>query len=291
MKAILLIGFSYEELNDLEVHPLPGILIDLYQVYTYFTNIGYDKILLITDIWKSTPISLLSRPILEGIVNSNILNFIDSTGSIQFLYTTEDAFISKIKEFIADVDELVVYYTGHSKKNLFVLPNVNYGITKIDHVTNTSFISIDKFRDIIINGTPFNSQILFILDACNGIGLKLPFQLHKSQYRLADLKSHNYIKKEVLCLSSAMHDEKSGTFVSGSLFTRSLIKSLKEKITYLPNLLSKINEECTPLHKQTATVNSTYPSMKYLWNWIMCNKTHFKFNYYSKNLLFIERKY
>lgn len=283
MRVIILIGFCYEETYTNDLHPLPGILIDLYSVYTYcITNIKYNKLLVITDIYKETSTNLLLKSMLVGIVNVGIQSFLEKIKDHHLIYFGEDEMMEKIKDEVKDANQILVYYSGHSKYNNLTLPNINYAITKVKDQDEDEeifkepkhLIRITDFRDLFLKYSAEDAQILFIMDCCSGIGLRLPFQLilPLDIYRLTDFANHKYTGKKVICLSSAMSDETSVASGYGSIFTRSLLSQLKAGIKYLPLILTNIHNDCQTVNSQTATVHANYPSMKSLFPWVFGRK-------------------
>ena len=74
MRKALLIGFQYD--NEKK---LPGIAVDLYYVYSFLKTNGWkdEEIKIMTDISKDEATEVLKVAILEKIVNSDILTFIE----------------------------------------------------------------------------------------------------------------------------------------------------------------------------------------------------------------------
>ena len=61
--GILLIGFEYK--RSKKWNTLPGIPVDLYQVYRYFSSISRN-ILVVTDVNKDYKTTVLKKAILDG---------------------------------------------------------------------------------------------------------------------------------------------------------------------------------------------------------------------------------
>ena len=278
MRSIVLIGFCYEEVNNLTITPLPGILIDLYQVYEYCKKISWDKLIIITDVYKITNNTLLNHAILKGVVHLNVLLFLEEIKPFHQIYFDQADMLDKIRNSICNSDEILVYYTGHSKNNYLNLPISSSGISRIDGlkidmtkidkpISNTILdtISVEDFKNLFLQKNP--TSILFIMDCCSGIGLGLPFQLIDDMYRLTDFPTHKFHKTKIICLSSAMHDESAIASHSGSVFTRVLFKHLP--MLSLSKLLLLLKKDCH--FSQTSTIHSNYPNCKHLFNWLLPN--------------------
>lgn len=238
MRHAVLIGFEYKNYKK-----LPGILVDLYQVYSFLKKIGWldTQIQVFTDIETDEATHVLKTAILEKTVDSNILSFIeDIKKKNQHILFTEynhnNNFISTLCKF---KHNLFLYFSGHSKKEYFVLPNENL----------VSIKNIIKCK-----------QLLVILDCCEG-GLNLPFVLNKDNiYRL---QNENFIKPEILCIASSAKSEKSTISKSGSSFTKHLFNIINDSDLSMKEILNRINQ----MVKETANVSTTYPNLHYIYAW------------------------
>jgi len=74
MRRAILIGFEYKNGKR-----LPGIPVDLYQVYCFLKNNGWknEEIKILTDIKQDAQTEILKISILDNIVDSGILSFIE----------------------------------------------------------------------------------------------------------------------------------------------------------------------------------------------------------------------
>ena len=315
MRVIVLIGFCYD-ISDLQ--PLPGILIDLFKVYSHCKkNVGWDKIIVITDIYKkSTP--LFVTAVFEGIVSVNITTFLEEIKDFHLLYINEHEMFKEIRKVVTNADQVLAYYSGHSKHNFILFPQINYNATFGDYEIK-NYVTIESFRDLFINYSKYNSQILFIMDCCNGVGLKLPFQLVKGvaggrgggsgegrgssgegrvksfdnlyYYRLTDFPQHKYTRNNILCLSSSMHDERAVASRSGSIFTRILFSDVLNEKNNLSDILKHFsgengensNKEIKDsgkerIHNQTTTIHASHPNLKDFFPWFLGKKLLVRFD-------------
>lgn len=242
MRSALLIGFEYKNYKK-----LPGILVDLYQVYSFLKKIGWldTQIYVFTDIQTDEATHVLKTAILEKTVDSNILSFIQDIKKkgqhILFTeYNHQNNFISRLSKF---KDNLFLYFSGHSEGEYFVLPNENL----------VSIKNIIKCK-----------QLLVILDCCEG-GLNLPFLLNKDNiYRL---QNEIFIKPEILCIASSAKSEKSTISKSGSSFTKHLFNIINDSGLSMKEILNRINQ----MVKETANVSTTYPNIHYINAWFYSN--------------------
>ncbi len=306
MKVAILIGFSYgadcnypsAQRDDPERTPLPGIVIDLYQAYTASVKMGADKICIITDINRDQQTSLLMNAMIESIVYIDILSFIDTIKKNKFYskYQDRNNFIKCILENSTQADEVFIYYTGHVSLGHIIFPIEEVGVTfaessTIDHVSmspdynsnsDEPKMSLTDFRLLILDSVHDDANVLFVMDCCNSNGLNLPFKLCDKVYRLSHNVDHTdssgntertvFVTQKVICISSTMSDENSITSRDGSIFTRAFFKQLKEEdglsCRSISRILTIVGEECTLKYAQTATVHSSYPNLKMLWNWV-----------------------
>ena len=249
--GILLIGFEYK--RSKKWNTLPGIPVDLYQVYRYFSSISRN-ILVFTDVNKDYKTTVLKKAILDGYVDSNLLSFIEDTKEKKQheLYISEkkngyrmNNFDKVIKGFVTGLDKLILYYTGHAKGGNIILPD------------NTQ-VALDYIREILTLTNP-DCQILSILDCCQSDGLSLPYIWSDGIYRLNSL---NFVPQKIICLSSSMLHQDSTATRSGSLFTRVLFGYLEKQRGKIITIGEILDIDEIPI------IYSSYPHLKRLWNWV-----------------------
>ena len=233
-KAIL-IGFEYKNGKK-----LPGIIVDIYQVYTFLKKIGWkdSEISVYTDIQKDYQTEILKLAILEHTVDSAILTFIeDLKEKDQYI-----EFKSHYNNFQTIIGNLpyysFIYYSGHSKNGNLILPN-------------EALISLDYFRDMLIG------EIFLVMDCCEG-GINLPFVLHEEIFRLENDTA--FVKPEIICIASSLDNEKSVTSRAGSLFTRHLFTLFEES-----NLYKVIKEVKKKI--KTGNILVSQPKLHNIFNW------------------------
>ena len=235
MRKAILIGFEYKNGKK-----LPGISVDLYLVYSFLKKSGWkeSEIIVFTDVRKDEQTENLKSALLEKIVDSNILTFIEDLKEkdqyIEFKSVNHyNNFISLFKNIS---NKTFIYYSGHSKNTNIILPN-------------NSLISLDLFRDNLKA-----EEIFLIMDCCQG-GIKLPFILNEKTYRLQN--EEVFIKPEIICISSSLHNENSLITKTGSIFTKNLFYVLSE------------NRELKMIKKKikTGDISVSYPKLHHVFKW------------------------
>lgn len=226
-KAVL-IGFEYKNGKK-----LPGISVDLYQVYTFLKKLNWkdNEITVFTDIKKDEQTDILKAALLEKIVDSKILTFIeDLKEKKQYFEFNSLNHYNNFNSLFNNSEKVFIYYSGHSKDGNLILPN-------------NSLVSLDSFRDNLKN-----RQIFLIMDCCEG-GIKLPFVLNDKNYRLEN--ENCFVKSEFICISSSLFNENSVISKTGSLFTRNLLTILETTLD-LKNIKKKI---------KTGNISVSYPNL------------------------------
>ena len=134
MKVAVLIGFSYGEDNETlyigsERNPLPGIVVDLYQAYVASVNMDAQKIIVVTDIIKDQPTSVLRNAIVDSAVDSDILNFIENIkdNDVYHHFIGRDDLMKSVNIIISGADEVFIYYTGHVSRGFLLFPFSFFG--------------------------------------------------------------------------------------------------------------------------------------------------------------------
>ena len=239
-RKALLIGFQYQ--NEKK---LPGIATDLYQVYYFLKKQGWknSEIVIMTDIVKDEETEVLKDAILEKIVNSDILTFIeDCRERKQYIQFNSNNHYNNFLSIFTKIDNLFVYYTGHCKNEILILPD-------------NSNISLELFKKHF-----YAKNVVCIMDCCEG-GIKLPFILNNNIYRCRE--ELNFVKSEIICISSSLEDEKSTTTKIGSFFTRSLISVLNDSSLSLFSILERIRKSLNSLN-QTTNISASFPTLVYI---------------------------
>lgn len=231
MKVSILIGFEYNQKKY-----LPGIKLDISNVYSFVKKINSDRILIVSDHKITFNISK----------NTYVYQYNDV---IQLLYM--------LKTYITDSDQLLIYYTGHSENKALLLPDYNY-------------LLIEQLKQVLIENSRSYAQILVLLDCCQGSNLDLPYLLINDSYKLTNSNDKIFITQHIILCSSTLQNEDSVTSKNGSLFTKILFQILTlypqyKQITQIVNL---VLEHSTKIFKQTVTVHSSYPNDYILWNWV-----------------------
>jgi hypothetical protein len=244
MKKAILIGFEYSGEKR-----LPGIAVDIYQVYYFLRKKGWqDKdIKILTDIKKDLKTEILKAAILEKIVDSEILSFIEDTKERgQYIEFKSHNYYNNFESVFENIEHCFVYYTGHSKNENIILPN-------------DGLLSFQSFKNILI--TNISKEIFLVMDCCEK-GISLPFQLNENIYRF---ENEYFVKPKFLCISSSLENEKSMTSRIGSFFTRYLFEILENPNLTLTDILKKLKKRLNL--KQTANISSSYPDLYLIFGW------------------------
>lgn len=141
MFGMILIGFEYKEDNK-----LPGTLIDLFRAKEYGKEIGIQNFLILSDITENKKDF---REALSDGVNTEVLNFFDPS-SFNRVFSLDE--LLDISDFVKKNDYLIVYYSGHCRDSMMILPSEE----KLD------------FRNLESTIMRINERIelVFILDCC-----------------------------------------------------------------------------------------------------------------------------
>lgn len=238
MRRAILIGFQYN--GDKK---LPGISTDLYQVYSFLKINGWqeDEITILTDIEKDENTDVLKKSILEHIVDSEILSFIeDAKEKKQYIKFENHNHYNNFSSSFIKSKYYFIYYTGHSKNGNLILPGELY-------------MSFDQFKDLL------NAEkTICIMDCCE-CEIDLPFSIVDRSYKLQNV---SFLENEILCIASSLQNQKSVTNKTGSLFTNYLFTLLRDPklsvFTILEKLKKKINGEQTP------NISSSFPSIYHI---------------------------
>lgn len=243
MRKALLIGFEYKDKKK-----LPGIATDLYQVYSFLKSYHWNdnEIFVMTDIEKDDSTDVLKTSILDEIVNSGILSFIeDIKERKQYIQFKSHNHYNNFESLFSSVSNLFVYYTGHCKDNNIIFPN-------------NSLVSLNIFKTYMDK----SKNVLCIMDCCES-GINLPFLLKGKTYKChEEISKDSFVKSNMICLSSSLENEKSITSKSGSYFTRYLFEILN-KYSELYIIREKITTSLSNI-KQTINILSSYPKNFYI---------------------------
>ena len=243
MRHAFIIGFQYDKDDR-----LPGISIDLYQVYCFLKDKGWkdEEVTIFTDVQKDKATDVLKNAILNNIVDPGVLSFIeDSKERGNYInFTSHNHYNNFLSSLTKECPNMFIYYSGHSRNKEIILPN-------------GALISMDNFRSLFNNC----EKGICIMDCCQG-GIDLPFELHENIYHLKEnVDKSTFLKPKLICISSSLEGEQSISTQSGSLFTRHLFKNLDKDLQSLLEIMRKKNNS-------TVTISSSYPSLHYLFSFL-----------------------
>lgn len=259
MRKAVLVGFRYEGNKK-----LPGIVVDLYQIYTFLKENGWkeEEIYVLTDVKGDQDTNVLRKAILEKIVDTNILSFISllkkNNRYIRYkAHSHSNNFTSifnntgSLEESMLSKQNLFFYYSGHSKDNCFVLPS-------------DALVSFNTFLDLTYD------EVFIILDCCEG-DLGLTYQCFDNFYRF---KNEKFFPRHILAFSSSLDNEKSLTDAAGSLFTKNIVKTLRRRTSVYKILEDSKNsqkqqqrQQSNLICKATINISASYP-LEYVFSWV-----------------------
>lgn len=216
MKVAYLIGFQY--LDHSSEKPLPGIIVDLYSAYCFVEKMGAE-IRVVTDLTRDIETSYVRDVIINGVVNSSILNFIETLRSRKQLYTDLSF------EGISNMDQLFFYFTGHGRFGSLVFP---------DRLIESRVL----LGDLIQNSTP-KAEIFLILDCCDNNSLNFPLIFQGDRWELRKpiltLKFHS---QSIIYMTPTQIGDTSSASRNGSTFSLQLFKALKGNIRCFTTLMT-----------------------------------------------------
>lgn len=286
--GILLIGFEY--LKSKRWKSLPGIPVDLYQAYRYTENISKNtskKVLVFTDIDSDYNTTILQQAIFDGYVDSGLLSFVedikDKKHYNKYISTTKNGytvnnFDKTISTFVKNIDRLIIYYTGHGKSGDIILPDDTH-------------VSLIYLKQLIVNNSNKNCQIVSILDCCESNGMSLPFvfdfftlkELTNKTNGIWKQNNNDFNHQEIICISSSHIEENSSATKSGSIFTQLLFSylsssslsssSLSSGYLSSSSLSSGGNKYITVTdlmrNIKGIYIHGSYPNIKLIWGWFL----------------------
>jgi hypothetical protein len=258
-KGILLIGFEYKKNQYWKT--LPGIIIDLYLMDQFCNLNKSSNITIITDIITDYKTNILKESIINGIVDENILEYIEmiKDNKSYYLYSDINGFKKHISTYCFGLDKIIVYYTGHSKDGYMILPDGNT-------------FSLNDLKLLILSSCSASEcDILIITDCCNSSEMNLPYCLYFDnkipKYQLIPT-SRTYTKHNIIYITATISDTEAWATRNGSLFTQYICIILKQNIRSLSDILYKLIHNQNLKYPLNARIYVSYPTIKYLWSWI-----------------------
>lgn len=266
---VIIIGFNY--FNDVS---LPGTLIDLYRVYNYFKK-GPNKIIIITDIQKNPNPNILIHSIIHLEIVPNILSFIDDIKKRNeyYYFINRNKLLEHLFKLISDETRIVIYYSGHSCQNGFILPCYTPTVTMIDP-PKQEYLYTHDIEELILMSNKL-SQILIVNDSCFNFNFNLPFIINENGSRF--ISSNKIYRQQIICINSSTFNNTSFSTVDGSIFTYNLINILSTLNISFKNILQRLNKGNLPENDQSL-IYTSYPNIYYIWYWVLNKKLNIYFN-------------
>ena len=266
---IIIIGFNY--FNEVS---LPGTLIDLYRVYTFFKK-GPNKIIVITDIRKNPKPNILIHSIIHLEIVPSILSFIDDIKKRNeyYYFVDRNKLLEHIFTLFKDEYRIVIYYSGHSCKNGFILPYCQPMVSMINQLKQEYLYTHDI--EEIISMANKSSEILIINDSCFNFSFNLPFSI--DDYGSKFISTHKIYHQKIICINSSTFDTVSFSTVDGSVFTYDLIKMMSKSNNCIKNILKSIGKKCPP-QSDKSLIYISFPNIYHIWSWVFNKKLNIYFN-------------
>ena len=250
MKVALLIGFQYQD--DPEKY-LPGILIDLYLAYQAVLKMSVDRFIMFTDIKSDLAVDLLRRALRDSVADTGVISFIEEARNKGFyrLYQDKANFIEQVSEIASDGNRIFVFYTGHGSNGDMLLPE-------------DDSISMNYFRNIVVNNALLEAQVFFLMDCCDNTNLSLPWKLEGTDYKIQE--NFTPCRADVICLTSDNGRGDAHITEKGSPFSTSFFNNIsKERL--ISKLVPIVDQQCSC--KQKMLCYSSDPRLGVIWGWLL----------------------
>lgn len=227
--VVNIIGYEYTGTSQ----ELPGIILDLYQVYHYFKNKGC-RVNILTDLQKDVWKKEFVKAVADCRVGADITTFIQDIQEERSYLMFRN--MKQVKDWLVEHPCQVMFYTGHGIKDRLMLPN-------------NEFFPLEEMRDIVCAGNPNPTKLTFLLDCCHPNGMGLPYCIFPFDKDYKDNSTRPWeCPHNVQCFVSSAINEKSVTSKCGSVYTQSLFDNItKNKIYYIPDLITKCQKDIDKL--------------------------------------------
>lgn len=260
MKIFILIGFEYQNVDGTD--NLPGTIVDLYRMYKLAMAAQFDQIMVITDIQRDRVVSKYHPLIMDEVIDSGVLDFIETTKVRgHYYYCTSSLELTRLlQNRLILMTKIAIYYTGHGLKDSLVLP------------TSGDRLPISRFRRLIVDQVG-SIEIIIIFDCCQSSSFNLPFRYHyqpindRLRYTVSGPQP-SFCKQKITVIASTLSDEQALANKRGSYFTFALSTVLANGTLGLFDLCKDLyNFSAT--HNQLLTIYTSFPNIKHLWSWMV----------------------
>lgn len=188
-------------------------------------------------------------------------------------YIDEETLIKKSKYFAKQIEKnIIIYYSGHSVNGNILLPcGQEYNIENMYNI-----ITMHEKKNMV-----------WIMDCCGGINLKLPYMIKNGKFVLSPFDK-KYYNNQMLVITSCDCNEKTIADSNGSIFTYYLFKMLPYiPETYSGNMqfiIDTINYNTSNISKQSCNIYSNYVFPPVIWTWLTSYKDDITVNEINYNL-------
>lgn len=289
MKINILIGISDEK-------KLPGIIIDLYTAYVLIQNNGSDRTLVITDLEDDPKENFFVKPLLNSIVDRNILTFLtDLKKRDQYVKCQNSRQIRNlIDQILQGGDKIFFYFTGHmtdgylgitsepwsqKSQGSFGEEAIQSKNTKYEVEQLNNLLSVEDILILIKTRTNPRAEVVLLFDCCQVKGLNLPFKFKpnfngRNWGYLKLGKSNEFYTQEIIALSSAKKDQSSISSNEGSIYSIRIFELLRKYSSLQELHLHLTTQPLNPVSGfQTPCFFTSYPHLLSIWNWISTSRS------------------
>ena len=234
---LIVIGFQYT--GKVKDRPkLPGIVADIVKIKDLTKRINNLMFVTFTDIDIGYCTSVCG---------------LDKALTHQF--TDKENIVCKIRQYLGWLkpNKIIFYYTGHCENGLLLIPynGKSYGE-----------LGMEKVKDTLCDNSPPGSNILIIMDCCNGHGAGIPYILRDSVFRRNIFPSRRTSHK-IIYLCPTDRTDKSIATPNGSTFTSNLVDILPSTLS-IKDISNKLKER-----GQKCVVYASHPDLMHIWSWVM----------------------
>lgn len=244
-KIALIVSFEYYTGSY-----LPGAIVDIYRIYSMISELGYDKITIITD---CNPTDRMLYDYTTK--NTDVDVEIYSMRSNLTKYKNKKQLMDAMEEVLT-CSKGFFYYSGHSMGGKLLLPD-------------NEVIHDYELLGIISSVKNTNHETMLIFDCCHGTNFLLPYKYdNNGAYHLVD-SVRVYMPHRVLSICSSEGNQQSFSEISGSDLTKSIVKNLNK--LSLKEIMRLVTFDVTSISKSNPVLYSTFPNIHYIFPWVIYN--------------------
>lgn len=235
----LLIGFSYFIYSELY---LPGITYDIYQVFHFFKERGFDVVFLLDNKKdeKHNLAPLVREKNIEELFTFVSKLFAQEDATCWESKMNENDMFRWIAEKVSGRDKVVWYFTGHAQGDYVILPNKNMVLQKNIKETLCKYMN------------PYG-ELFIIQDCCHASAMETAYMWKRIDSENAYwIQGKRVLRREIQFrhkgiliqgIGASNENTTTQTSVFGSFFTKALLECLRQDPTPDIGLLSDLLKE------------------------------------------------